>query len=92
MSPALRTVTPLRRFPPLANLAGASIYGVFLWPKTDAPRYIPGFSATTVFLFAIGILAQVMQYLHNKYPNEELDPDVAIQAEIEKQRARTQAV
>jgi uncharacterized membrane protein len=22
----------------------ASIYGVFLWPKTDGPRYIPGFA------------------------------------------------
>lgn len=78
--------------PSQTDFAGASIYGVFLWPKTDAPRYIPGFSATTVFLFAIGVLAQVMQYLHNKYPNEEIDADAVVQAEIDKQRARTQVV
>jgi hypothetical protein len=45
-----------------------------------------------VFVFAIGVLAQVMQYLHNKYPNEEIDADAVIKAEMEKQRARTQAV
>ena len=28
----------------------ASIYGVFLWPSQDAPRYIPGFTATTVWV------------------------------------------
>jgi hypothetical protein len=30
----------------LVNSIGnsASIYGVFLWPSKDAPRYIPGFS------------------------------------------------
>lgn len=30
------------------NAAGnaASIYGAFLWPKTDAPRYFAGFGAT----------------------------------------------
>ena len=29
----------------LVNALGntASIYGVFLWPSKDAPRYIPGF-------------------------------------------------
>lgn len=22
----------------------ASIYGVFIWPKSDGPRYVPGFA------------------------------------------------
>lgn len=39
----------------LVNALGnsASIYGVFLWPATDAPRYIPGFSATTVWMVSL---------------------------------------
>jgi hypothetical protein len=47
----------------------ASIYGVFLWPSTDAPRYIPGFSATTVQVACIAVLAQVMAYLFKRYPD-----------------------
>ena len=34
----------------------ASIYGVFLWPKTDAPRYIPGKSPLTFRYNAIANL------------------------------------
>lgn len=64
----------------------ASIYGVFLWPKTDAPRYIPGFSATTIFMALIAIGAQVMAFLVKKYPNEAVDADEAVAKEIEKQR------
>ena len=64
----------------------ASIYGVFLWPKTDAPRYIPGFSATTVFMGLIVVLAQVMAFLIRKYPNEVVDGDEAVAREIERKR------
>ncbi|TYJ55252.1 hypothetical protein B9479_004082 [Cryptococcus floricola] len=73
----------------LVNALGnsASIYGVFLWPSTDKPRYIPGFSATTIFVFLMGVLAQVMVFLLKKYPQEVVDPEVAIRAEIEKQQA-----
>jgi hypothetical protein len=78
----------------LVNALGnsASIYGVFLWPKTDAPRYVPGFSATTVFIFAIGVVAQVMQYMVKKHPTEAPDPEAVIAAEIEKQRVRSGAL
>ncbi|ODN99557.1 nicotinamide mononucleotide permease [Cryptococcus wingfieldii CBS 7118] len=71
----------------LVNALGnsASIYGVFLWPSTDKPRYIPGFSATTIFVFLMGVLAQVMVFLL-KSPQEVVDPEVAIRAEIEKQQ------
>jgi len=73
----------------LVNALGnsASIYGVFLWPKSDAPRYIPGFSATTIFMALIGIAAQVMMFLLKKYPVEKLDADAVVAAEIEKARA-----
>jgi hypothetical protein len=78
----------------LVNSLGnsASIYGVFLWPKTDAPRYIPGFSATTAFIACIGVLAQVMRILLKKYPTEQLNAEDVIAAEVAKQRAKSQAV
>ncbi|WVR08625.1 hypothetical protein IAU60_005680 [Kwoniella sp. DSM 27419] len=77
----------------LVNALGnsASIYGVFLWPKTDAPRYIPGFSATTVFLAIIAVLAQVMFFLLKKYPAQEYNAEDAIKAEMEQQRAAGRA-
>ncbi|WVQ85806.1 hypothetical protein IAT38_007974 [Cryptococcus sp. DSM 104549] len=74
----------------LVNALGnsASIYGVFLWPKTDAPRYIPGFAATTVWMALMAVLAQVMAYLVKKYPAEQLDADMVVQQEIAKQQAK----
>lgn len=71
----------------LVNALGnsASIYGVFLWPKTDAPRYIPGFVATTLFMALIAVLAQGMNYLVHKYPIEMPDPDAVVRREIEMQ-------
>ena len=74
----------------LVNALGnsASIYGVFLWPATDAPRYIPGFAATTVWMALIAVLAQVMAYLFKKYPIEAPNPDQAVADEIAKQRAK----
>jgi hypothetical protein len=70
----------------LVNALGqsASIYGVFLWPSTDAPRYIPGFSATSVWMFGICILAQVMAYMFRKYPLVAPDVDQVMLQEIEK--------
>ncbi|WWD20730.1 hypothetical protein CI109_105206 [Kwoniella shandongensis] len=72
----------------LVNSLGnsASIYGVFLWPTKDAPRYIPGFAATTVWLALIAVLAQVMAYLVKKYPVEAPDAEKVVLQEIEKQR------
>jgi hypothetical protein len=74
----------------LVNALGnsASIYGVFLWPSTDAPRYIPGFSATTVFMFLIFSFTPIAYYLFRKHPIEQVDPDVAVRAEISRQREK----
>jgi hypothetical protein len=73
----------------LTNAFGntASIYGVFLWPSTDAPRYIPGFAATTIFMFLIGVVALTMQFLIKRYPTEGLNRG-AIGAETLRLRAR----
>ncbi|GMK53978.1 hypothetical protein CspeluHIS016_0105640 [Cutaneotrichosporon spelunceum] len=40
----------------------ASIYGSFFWPKTDAPRYLMGFSLTTAFSGLALIVVLVAKY------------------------------
>ncbi|KAF9018374.1 MFS general substrate transporter [Hymenopellis radicata] len=53
----------------------ASIYGSFLWPSTDAPRYVQGFATTTAFVLALCIMAQVFKFLMKKYPAEGLNAE-----------------
>lgn len=75
----------------LVNALGntASIYGVFLWPSTDAPRYVPGFSATTSWMGAISIIALIGGYLFKKYPSENApDANEVLAAEIRRQQER----
>ncbi|KAJ5698769.1 hypothetical protein N7462_000774 [Penicillium macrosclerotiorum] len=76
----------------LVNALGntASIYGVFLWPDRDAPRYIPGFSATTVWMGAICIIAIIAGYLFKTHPIEAPEPEEVVAAEIRRQRERGQ--
>ncbi|EME80774.1 uncharacterized protein MYCFIDRAFT_35652 [Pseudocercospora fijiensis CIRAD86] len=52
----------------LVNAVGncSSIYGVFLWPKSDAPQYVAGFSATTIFVAGIAALAPIVAWRFNK--------------------------
>ena len=50
----------------MANLA--SIYGSYLWPSGDAPRYTVGLSVTSAFCFACALSALAMKYLDRKYP------------------------
>ena len=54
----------------------ASIYGVFLWPATTAPRYTQGFATTTAFAVLLAIGAQVYKYFLQKHTyaiREDLD-------------------
>ncbi|PPQ68912.1 hypothetical protein CVT26_001849 [Gymnopilus dilepis] len=59
----------------LVNALGnsASIYGSFMWPAEDAPRYISGFAITTVFVFLLAVLAQVNKYANIRWPGKKLD-------------------
>ncbi|KAI5119148.1 hypothetical protein M0805_005227 [Coniferiporia weirii] len=50
----------------------ASIYGSFLWPSSTGPRYAQGFATTTVFVFLLAVLAQVLRRVAVRYPAEEL--------------------
>ncbi|KAF5327985.1 hypothetical protein D9758_017790 [Tetrapyrgos nigripes] len=53
----------------LGNMA--SIYGSFLWPTTTGPRFVQGFACTTVFVFLLAVLAQVLKILLKRYPRPE---------------------
>ena len=67
----------------------SSIYSSWLWPKEDAPRYIPGFATTTSWLGVLCVLTLVFQYFFKKYPIEREDHATTMAAEI---RARREAV
>ncbi|KAJ6590694.1 major facilitator superfamily domain-containing protein [Mycena vulgaris] len=54
----------------------ASIYGSFLWPSATGPRYIQGFTVTTVFVFLLAILAQVNKLLLKKFPSVGLNDNI----------------
>jgi MFS family permease len=49
----------------------SSIYSSWLWPKKDAPRYIPGFATTTTWLGILSISAALFAWLFKKYPAEK---------------------
>lgn len=48
-----------------ANMIGnsANIYGPYMYPKTDTPRYIPGGSATAGTALAVTLLAFAIRLL-----------------------------
>lgn len=52
------------------NVAGnlASIYGSFLWPAADAPRYFTGWGCTLAFVFTMSVVAFTGRTLFKKYP------------------------
>jgi len=52
----------------LANLS--SVYGSYIWPANDAPRYIAGFVTSTMLQFGSLCFAIVAMYLLRKYPYE----------------------
>ncbi|KAF3001189.1 hypothetical protein E8E13_000010 [Curvularia kusanoi] len=68
----------------------SSIYATWLWPKKDAPRYIPGFATTTTWLGVLCICTIVFQWLFKKYPVERASHADAMAAEIKAHREAAQ--
>jgi len=60
----------------------SSIYATWLWPKTDAPRYIAGFATTTSWLGILCVSAVVFAWLFKKYPVEKANHAEAIAADL----------
>lgn len=50
----------------------ASIYGSYMYPKSDGPRYIPGSGANAAICLVIICLAIVLRFVH-KYENKKLE-------------------
>jgi hypothetical protein len=57
----------------IANMIGntANIYGSYMYPASDGPRYLPGGSATAAVAFLVAVLAFVTR-LVLKRQNEKL--------------------
>jgi len=50
----------------------ASIYGSYMYPSADAPRYIPGSGANAAICLTIGALALTLRYVH-KWENGKIE-------------------
>lgn len=50
----------------ICNMIGntASVYGSYMYPISEAPRYIPGGSANAVVCLGVGLLALVLRWVH----------------------------
>jgi hypothetical protein len=55
----------------LGNLA--SVYGSFIWPSQDAPRYIMGFAVMTSFMFIAALTAVVIKKTWDDKGLERID-------------------
>lgn len=64
----------------------SSIYATWLWPKKDAPRYIPGFATTTTWLGVLSVLTVVFAILFKRNPIERLNHEEVMVQEIKAQR------
>jgi hypothetical protein len=50
----------------------ASIYGSYMYPSADAPRYIPGSGANAAICLTIGGLALTLRWVH-KWENGKIE-------------------
>ena len=64
----------------------SSIYSTWLWPKKDAPRYIPGFGTTTTWLGVCAVCTLVFAWLFNRYPIEKKDHIEVMAQQLRAQR------
>ncbi|KIX01093.1 uncharacterized protein Z518_10159 [Rhinocladiella mackenziei CBS 650.93] len=64
----------------------SSIYSTWLWPKKDAPRYIPGFATTTTWLGVLCCLTVVFAWLFKKHPIAKEDHTKVMAAELRAHR------
>lgn len=69
----------------------SSIYSTWLWPKKDAPRYIPGFATTTTWLGLLCVLTIVFAWLFKKHPVEQMSHEDVMASEIKAKREAQQA-
>ena len=44
----------------------AQIYGPYMYPSSDSPRYIPGGTANTVICLATAAVAGILRWIHTR--------------------------
>lgn len=65
---------------------GASIYGSFLWPDSDAPRFLPGFGTTSAWMGMLCVGAMCFAFLFNRYPSEKVDHNEVMASQLRNER------
>ncbi|KAK7721458.1 hypothetical protein SLS63_009572 [Diaporthe eres] len=69
---------------------GSSIYGSFLWPDKDSPRFTPGFATTTAWMGALAVGTVISAWLFKKYPSQAQDHSVVMANQLRAEREEQQ--
>lgn len=64
----------------------SSIYGSFLWPDSDRPRYLTGFGTTTAWMGALSVFTVIFAFLFKKFPQERPEHDAVMAAQLKAER------
>lgn len=64
----------------------SSIYGSFLWPDNDRPRYLTGFGTTTAWMGALSVCTVIFAFLFKKFPQETPEHDAVMAAQLRVER------
>ena len=72
----------------LINAIGnaSSIYGSFLWPDSDSPRYLAGFGTTTAWMGTLCVGTLVSAYLFNRHPGKQLNQNEVMASQLRAER------
>ena len=69
---------------------GSSIYGSFLWPKSDSPRYLIGFGTTTAWMGMLSVGTVLFAYLFKRFPAKKLDHSAVMASQLRAEREQQQ--
>ena len=65
---------------------GSSIYGSFLWPSRDSPRYLIGFGTTTAWMGMLSVGTVLFAFLFKKFPAKKLDHSAVMARQLQHER------
>lgn len=69
---------------------GSSIYGSFLWPDKDSPRFTPGFATTTAWMGALAVGTVISAWLFKQHPSQAQDHSVVMANQLRAEREEQQ--
>ncbi|KAJ0120925.1 vitamin h [Diaporthe amygdali] len=71
---------------------GSSIYGSFLWPDKDSPRFTPGFATTTAWMGALAVGTVVSAWLFKRYPSQAQNHEAVMASQLRAEREQQQKI